>query len=116
MPANFKTFEAQSRLLAAVIAAHPGLKLDYKGKSASSVFISSFQLHDPSPPSRCSTPSFVSYSSAYRPVGERKVVSRTTGLIGVSHFSTLWFRHDYVGHGAPLPTRQEASRGASHAR
>jgi len=49
MPANFKTFEAQSRLLAAVIAAHPGLKLDYKGKSASSVFILSFQLHDPSP-------------------------------------------------------------------
>lgn len=32
MPANFKSFEAQSRLLAAVVAAHPGLKLDYRGK------------------------------------------------------------------------------------
>lgn len=32
MPANFKTYEAQARLLAAVIAAHPELKLNYKGK------------------------------------------------------------------------------------
>nr|CAE76166.1 hypothetical protein [Neurospora crassa] len=40
MPANFKTYEAQARLLAAVIAAHPELRLNYKaiaqhyGKSA----------------------------------------------------------------------------------
>jgi hypothetical protein len=30
MPANFKTYEAQARLLCAVVAAHPELKLDYK--------------------------------------------------------------------------------------
>jgi len=30
MPANFRTFESQSRLLAAVVASHPGLKLDFK--------------------------------------------------------------------------------------
>ncbi|KAK3402913.1 hypothetical protein B0T20DRAFT_343979 [Sordaria brevicollis] len=41
MPANFKTYEAQARLLAAVIAAHPDLRLNYKaiaqhyGKSTS---------------------------------------------------------------------------------
>jgi hypothetical protein len=35
MPANFKTYEAQSRLIAAVIAAHPELKLNYKGKNRS---------------------------------------------------------------------------------
>lgn len=32
MPANFKTYEAQSRLLAAVLAAHPELKLNFKGE------------------------------------------------------------------------------------
>lgn len=32
MPANFRTYEGQSRLLTAVIAAHPGLKLNYKGE------------------------------------------------------------------------------------
>lgn len=32
MPSNFKTYEAMYRLLVAVVAAHPGLKLDYKGK------------------------------------------------------------------------------------
>ena len=39
MPANFKTYEAQARLLAAVIAAHPELRLNYKGKNQ---IISSF--------------------------------------------------------------------------
>lgn len=34
MPANFRTYEGQLRLLTAVIAAHPSLKLDYKGKSS----------------------------------------------------------------------------------
>lgn len=44
MPANFRTYEAQSRLLTAVIAAHPGLKLNFKGKSKSTVslFLSFF--------------------------------------------------------------------------
>lgn len=32
MGANFKTEESQRRLLTAVIAAHPGLKLNFKGK------------------------------------------------------------------------------------
>ncbi len=32
MPTNFKTYEAQARLLAAVVAAHPELKLNYKGE------------------------------------------------------------------------------------
>lgn len=32
MPANFRSYEGQSRLLTAVIAAHPGLKLNYKGE------------------------------------------------------------------------------------
>ncbi|OAA61122.1 hypothetical protein SPI_05146 [Niveomyces insectorum RCEF 264] len=30
MPSNFRTYEAQSRLLAAVLASHPGLKLNFK--------------------------------------------------------------------------------------
>ncbi|KAK0615908.1 hypothetical protein B0T17DRAFT_619504 [Bombardia bombarda] len=30
MPANFKTYESQARLLAAVVAAHPELRLNYK--------------------------------------------------------------------------------------
>lgn len=30
---SFKTYEAQTRLLAAVIATNKGIKLDYKGKS-----------------------------------------------------------------------------------
>ncbi len=32
MPTNFKTYEAQARLLAAVLAAHPELKLNYRGE------------------------------------------------------------------------------------
>ncbi len=32
MPTNFKTYETQARLLAAVVAAHPELKLNYKGE------------------------------------------------------------------------------------
>lgn len=34
MPANFRSYEGQLRLLTAVIAAHPELRLNYKGKSA----------------------------------------------------------------------------------
>lgn len=44
MPANFKTYEAQSRLVAALVAANPGMKLDFKGEKYSelqSVFCSS---------------------------------------------------------------------------
>lgn len=33
MPANFRSYEGQLRLLTAVVAAHPELKLNYKGKS-----------------------------------------------------------------------------------
>lgn len=36
MPANFRSYEGQLRLLTAVIAAHPELRLNYKGKSANS--------------------------------------------------------------------------------
>lgn len=38
MVANFKTEQSQRRLLTAVIAAHPELKLNFKGKSIS-IFI-----------------------------------------------------------------------------
>ena len=31
MPTNFKTYEAQSRLLVAVLASNPDLKLNFKG-------------------------------------------------------------------------------------
>lgn len=34
MPANFRSYEGQLRLLTAVIAAHPDLRLNYKGKFA----------------------------------------------------------------------------------
>lgn len=34
-PANFRTYEGQNRLLTAIIAAHPDLKLNYKGESPS---------------------------------------------------------------------------------
>lgn len=32
MPANFRSYEGQLRLLTAVVAAHPELKLNYKGE------------------------------------------------------------------------------------
>lgn len=35
MVANFRSYEGQIRLLTSVIAAHPELKLNYKGMSAS---------------------------------------------------------------------------------
>lgn len=37
MPANFRSYEGQLRLLTAVIAAHPELRLNYKGKSTASL-------------------------------------------------------------------------------
>ena len=37
---NFKTYEAQTRLLAAVIATNKGIKLDFKGKSKRKFHIS----------------------------------------------------------------------------
>ena len=37
---NFKTYEAQTRLLAAVIATNKGIKLDFKGKSKRNFHIS----------------------------------------------------------------------------
>ncbi|KAH8891300.1 hypothetical protein GQ53DRAFT_823925 [Thozetella sp. PMI_491] len=46
MPTNFRTYEAQTRLLAAVIAAHPELKLNYKAiaqHSGSGVTMSSIE-------------------------------------------------------------------------
>lgn len=36
---NFKTYEAQTRLLAAVIATNPGLKLDFTGKEKPTIYV-----------------------------------------------------------------------------
>lgn len=95
MPANFKTYEAQARLLAAVVAAHPGLKLDYKGKS-DSVNLSGVSLYIPVPHCRV----FTCASSALESCRKERATCRegTTGLICSSRGSTLRLRYDHLGY------------------
>lgn len=40
--ANYKSFDAQARLLRAIVAAHSDVKWNYKGKSSQCVFFMSF--------------------------------------------------------------------------
>lgn len=49
MPANFRSYEGQLRLLTAVIAAHPELRLNYKGKSTTGYILPSSTHTSPSP-------------------------------------------------------------------
>lgn len=49
MPANFRSYEGQLRLLTAVIAAHPELRLNYKGKFSGSCLFFTVNIHITSP-------------------------------------------------------------------
>lgn len=97
MPANFKTYEAQSRLIASIIAAHPELKLNYKG------------MHQP----------FLTVnpgSSRYVAHGDRRIGSKwKAGLIkslsAISkHYGSEWSESGIEHHFRPLKKGAQALR------
>ena len=48
MPSSFRTYEAQSRLLVAVLASIPDIRLNFKGKLTGFPFIFAFRYIAPS--------------------------------------------------------------------